>query len=348
MRLLVKGPATLYSGFGKVFLGLADRLRTKFPTEILATDNRVPDGYPLPITQVPNNRLFGVLFGYPPELSQLPTEYRVLYTMYEASDIPEDWKLRLREPDEVWVPTTFCGEVFGQYRPVRIVPVGFEDRIFFRKSWSRAERETFWWPLVPEAIGKRVVGTAGVMSKRKGVDLLIRAWELAGLEDAVLVIKTRDTRGPIGESGTAFVIDQDWPDEQMADFYRSLDLFVLPSRGEGLGLPPLEAAACGTPALVTRASGPADYIDDRGIYGIEVRGQVQAPYIEETREGIRAQEARWYEPDLGDLLDKLRRFCQDAPAVEHQYRNWSMTELAGRWETELRAARERAICSTRR
>lgn len=43
-------------------------------------------------------------------------------------------------------------------------------------------------------------------------------------------------------------------DEMMANRYRRMDLFCMPTRGEGFGLPLLEAQACGVPVVTTGAS----------------------------------------------------------------------------------------------
>ncbi len=48
----------------------------------------------------------------------------------------------------------------------------------------------------------------------------------------------------------------------LADFYRSLDLFVIPSDQEGLGIAGLEAMAAGCAVISTRCGGPEDYVVD--------------------------------------------------------------------------------------
>ncbi len=42
------------------------------------------------------------------------------------------------------------------------------------------------------------------------------------------------------------------PVEDMADWYRVLDLYVAPQRWEGFGLTPIEAMACAVPVVATR------------------------------------------------------------------------------------------------
>lgn len=56
--------------------------------------------------------------------------------------------------------------------------------------------------------------------------------------------------------------------EQLADFYRSLDLFVLPSYFEGFGCVFTEAWACGTPFITCEGQGMDDLIreEDRALW----------------------------------------------------------------------------------
>ena len=55
-------------------------------------------------------------------------------------------------------------------------------------------------------------------------------------------------------------------DEHLAKLYRSSLALVYPSLSEGFGLPPLEAMACGTVAVVCRTSSIPEVVGDAGVY----------------------------------------------------------------------------------
>ncbi|MGH9581341.1 MAG: glycosyltransferase family 4 protein [Bryobacteraceae bacterium] len=55
------------------------------------------------------------------------------------------------------------------------------------------------------------------------------------------------------------------PDEDLAALYRGAVCLVLPSLMEGFGLPPLEAMACGTPVVVSRAAALPEVVGDAGV-----------------------------------------------------------------------------------
>lgn len=52
------------------------------------------------------------------------------------------------------------------------------------------------------------------------------------------------------------------PNKQLPAYYRSADVFVIPSHQEGLAIVGLEAMACGTPVVSTQCGGPEDYVVD--------------------------------------------------------------------------------------
>jgi glycosyltransferase involved in cell wall biosynthesis len=55
------------------------------------------------------------------------------------------------------------------------------------------------------------------------------------------------------------------PDEDLVGLYNVATLFVLPSMGEGFGLPAVEAMACGLPVAVSRGSSLPEVVGDAGV-----------------------------------------------------------------------------------
>jgi phosphatidylinositol alpha-1,6-mannosyltransferase len=90
----------------------------------------------------------------------------------------------------------------------------------------------------------------------------------------------------------------------LVDAYRSADLFVMPSTGEGFGIAFVEAMACGTPALGLRVGGAQDALAD-GDLGIAVSAVDLPQAILRVLSSAKA--------DRADLAMRVRaRFGRDA------------------------------------
>lgn len=84
----------------------------------------------------------------------------------------------------------------------------------------------------------------------QGYDLAYFADEL-GIADKVM--------GPI------FNMSLDsFEDSEMAELYACADVLILPSMGEGFGLPLIEAQACGTPVITTNTSSNRELVEGHG------------------------------------------------------------------------------------
>ncbi|RVU27515.1 glycosyltransferase family 1 protein [Streptomyces antnestii] len=109
-----------------------------------------------------------------------------------------------------------------------------------------------------------LVVCVGRICRQKGQDVLVRAWPLVQERfprARLVLVGDGPDAAALRRQATAAVrfVGADDP----VPWYRQADLVVLPSRWEGMALSPLEAMACGRPAVVTdvdgaRESMPAD------------------------------------------------------------------------------------------
>jgi glycosyltransferase involved in cell wall biosynthesis len=119
--------------------------------------------------------------------------------------------------------------------------------------------------------GRRVVLFVGFATARKGLEYMARA--LGALPpDVTWVIAGRWEPGyrdkvfaALGTAASRVVEAGLIADEERAAYYSLADVYVSPSLLEGLGLTPIEAQACGTPAIVTDASSGREEVGDAGL-----------------------------------------------------------------------------------
>lgn len=113
-----------------------------------------------------------------------------------------------------------------------------------------------------------VVGHVGAWTPEKGQDLLIEAVHLARKQFPALRVvfagegpehRNEALRAMLEASGDASRLAG--PVESLAEFLPGLDLFVMPSRAEGLGSSALVAMAFGLPVLATRVGGLPEIVE---------------------------------------------------------------------------------------
>ena len=234
--------------------------------------------------------------------------YRIGFTMLEVDRIPREWARDANAMDEVWTPTEFGRQAMlasGVTRPIHVIPLGVDGEHFH----PGAKR-------VPNRSGEFVFIANFEWSERKYPELLLHAFNetFRMSEPVVLVCKVmnRDPAVDVPNRIRALQLDEqggrihlihnrDVPHHQLATLYRSADCFVSPSRGEGWGLPLLEAMACGVPAIATDWGGHTGILDSADSYPLRILGTVPAVSSCRYYDGF-----SWAEPDPAHLKDLLR------------------------------------------
>lgn len=185
--------------------------------------------------------------------------------------------------------------------PSTVIMHGVDTDIFQPVTDKAALRRDLG--LDPDAV---LIGCFGRVREQKGVDLLVRAG-LRLLPDrprAQIIFTGRITPDNqpfsdalLAEIKAAGLQDRirflgELPWDQVVKHYQALDLFAAPARWEGFGLTPLEAMACGVPAIGARV----------GAYETLIKDGVTGSLVETG--------------DLDSLTDALRHWLDDSAARE--------------------------------
>jgi len=139
---------------------------------------------------------------------------------------------------------------------------------------------------IPPGLDHDIFHPADAAAPRVAAGLLARTGPRRGMDDAVAALQAVRVHQPDTQCVVAGQGDGEFPswmqrrasetDAQLADFYRELAVFILPSRMEGLGLPALEAMACGAAVVVTDNGGSREYARDGENCFVVPVGDVEA------------------------------------------------------------------------
>ena len=258
-------------------------------------------------------------------------KYKIGFTMLETTGIPKEWVRQCNMMDEVWVPSTFNKKTFrssGVKVPIRIMPLGVDVNYYNPEIISYKKHEKFVFLSVFE------------WGERKAPELLLRAFSntFSQKDDVILIcnvinndpqvhVKKQIQKLRLTENGPEIILllNVKFPDYEMAALYKSADCFVLPTRGEGWGMPILESMACGVPAIATNWSAQTDFFNDINGYPIAVKKLIPAKAKCPYYKGF-----QWAEPDEEHLMYQMKYVYEHREEAKQKGRQAS-DEVAQKW-----------------
>jgi glycosyltransferase involved in cell wall biosynthesis len=130
---------------------------------------------------------------------------------------------------------------------------------------------------------------------------------------AKILLEVKQGTGP-----KFYLLHGDMKDEEVAALYRSPKVKALLSlsRGEGFGLPLLEAAACGLPVISTNWSAPTEFLG-LGKY-IKVDYTLGPIHNSRVDNKIFFANQKWAHPDEADAKRKVEKFLK-SPSMPQQW-----------------------------
>jgi glycosyltransferase involved in cell wall biosynthesis len=248
---------------------------------------------------------------WPPDFERPQARRFVLVQPWEYGRVPDSWVQAIAETvDELWVHSRFVRDAYARSgvdtAGIQLIPLGVDTGVFHpgAEPFPISTEKTFRFLFVGGTI------------ERKGFDLLMRAYaeEFTSDDDVSLVVKdffygaggrelVRDLRRDPGSPEVRYGYGTMEP-RRLGGLFTACDCYVHPYRGEGFGLPIVEAMACGLPVIATGRGPTLDYCADGTAYLLPAE-EVPCPY--EWPPGLTtAQPTTWFEPDLGELKLLMR------------------------------------------
>lgn len=242
---------------------------------------------------------------------------RICWTMFETDRLPEGWASALNTLDEVWVPSHFNRATFARSgvteSKIHVIPGCIDPAPYANARPTTLPGAGYTFLSVFQWI------------ERKGWDILLDAWSRAfkPTDPVRLVLRCHPfgKAEPVAKQLDQFLskrglrrsdlaplhlIEEFVPDDALPGLFAACDCFVLPTRGEGWGLPYLEAMAAGKPVIGTRWSAPDDFLTSDNSWLLSPRDPVSVS-DEACREvPFLTPSHRWANPSSDELAELLR------------------------------------------
>jgi glycosyltransferase involved in cell wall biosynthesis len=262
-----------------------------------------------------------------PYYYQYQNSYKVGYTPWESTRIPNGWINHMRQCDEIWATSNYVKEIYEKHQVhhnVHVIPHGISD------EFSIVDRE------VTDTFNFLHVGGD---SKRKNAQMAVDAF-LDLYEDNMdyrLYLKYTNfcfaevyLNGrlvPASMHPQIVAIPQSYDIESLVKLYHSCHCMIYPTNGEGFGMIPFESICTGMPTIVTNETGCKDFAS----YSIPL----EAEFIpaEWNTQQYGEDTGMWASPDFDQLLelmqlvvseyDEFKKHTIKSAKILHTEQSWS-------------------------
>lgn len=230
---------------------------------------------------------------WPPSFRPSLAKKYVMFQPWEYGTIPRDWVDPIDQlVDEVWVNSEYTKNGYVQSgikaEKVFVFPLGIDLMTFNPQGhiYKLSTEKTFKFLFVGGTI------------YRKGIDKLLEAYTstFTRSDDVTLVIKDfgKDSyyKGQTyhewiqqlavsAEAPEIIYLDDEMTPSEIASLYRSCQCLVHPYRGEGFGLPILEAMGCGLAPIIPDKGPAVEFTTDDTSFRVQSSIQVaELPNLE--------------------------------------------------------------------
>lgn len=248
------------------------------------------------------------------------------------------WFDKIKKMDQIIVPSNFTKNVitntFGNVfdKKIHVVPEWFSPSFTYKESDLKKVRDDrFNFETSFNLLTVGTLTSLDVDCDRKNLVNTLR-WAIEALEgrdDSGIIVKTSFGRGSVKDREmTKSIVGQikntfrksDFPkiyllhgnmtDVEVASLYQSNKIkgYISATRGEGYGLPLIEAAASGIPVVATNWSGHIDFLEDLFLKVDYNLKEIPQRRIDNR---IFVNGVKWAEPDRNSFIQQINELIKN-------------------------------------
>jgi glycosyltransferase involved in cell wall biosynthesis len=179
-------------------------------------------------------------------------QYRIGYTPWESTELPDGWLKAMNDCDEVWATSEWVANVYemaGVKRPIHVYEHGLDN--FWKPKRRKAGEVIKFLHMGEPALRKggqmTVDAFRAVFGDRTDVHLTIKAYH----QHFLRIWNDGNITTPDKVYNNVTVLTEQMHLNELLDLYHEHDVLVYPSYGEGFGFIPLQALGTGMPVIST-------------------------------------------------------------------------------------------------
>lgn len=287
----IKGQFYDYSGYAKVNRGIVSCLKDIYSVSIdpIDFDNmklNSEDLYDISKIPISKEALIKVDSIVPSRTYASYGKYqkKILYTTVETNTVNSDICNIIDTYDEIWTTSNFCKASMlnsGIKKDITVVPGPIDI-----SSYSEIKKAS-----IKDQVKDFVFISVFNWNYRKAPEVLIRSYikQFSDADDVSLLLVCRSDKPCNDPNSIRQKIDnivlsegkgnktphiarysKPLSEDQLKSLYKACNVYVQPSRGEGYGLPYIEASMCGLPVISTKWGGQLDFLDENNSTLVEI------------------------------------------------------------------------------
>lgn len=227
-----------------------------------------------------------ICLNIPPYAFNFDDSYKIGFTTWESTEIPDQWIEHLNKLDEIWTASHFISNVYKKYTntPIYIFNHGL-DKEYITKKRIKKNTKTILF------IGDEL---------RSNEDLVVEAYKQMNINKTHrLIIKRKRPGTIIGYPGIT-TIESLYNKDELINLMYSADVLVYPTSGEGFGLVGIEAIGTGMPIIST-----TEWSEYKDLITVPINSLLSESKWPHTHNG------KMFNPTVEDIKDSIQNWINN-------------------------------------